>query len=64
MKEIQFKNKNAHHRLNLKGKLITFENGKALVEDKEADLIKELGNPDYKIIEKPRRKSTTKKKGG
>ena len=50
MKEITFKDRKSSHKLFIGNKWIEFKNGEAVVSDKDADAIKELGNSDYQIV--------------
>ena len=57
MKKVITKNK-GNHALFVKGKLIKFKDGLAIVEDADADTIKKMNNNEY-IVEEP---SNTRKK--
>lgn len=60
MKEVQFKGK-GNHRLMVKGKLLKFEEGKAMVTEEDAELIKSMKDKDYKVVEEKQAKKTVKK---
>lgn len=67
MREVKFKNKKANHNLNVQGKMVTFTNGKAVVEDITAENIARMANPDYTVVEekeqpKPRKQTKQSKK--
>lgn len=51
MREVHFKNKNAKHGVYIKGKRIEFENGKAFVTEEEAQIIEDMGDKDYKVMQ-------------
>jgi hypothetical protein len=62
MKTVKFKNKKANHSLYVNGERIVFVNGEVIVEDSVARIIKEMKDPDYKVIEpKKERKPRARK---
>lgn len=50
MREVRFKNKEAKHSLNVQGKMISFKDGVAKVNDNEAEAISKLDNSDYEVV--------------
>lgn len=61
MKLVKFKNENANHSLYIEGERIVFVDGEADVDERVADAIKELKDPDYKVVEPKEKKPRTKK---
>ena len=69
MKKVKFRFKDANHGLRIDGKRIQFIDGEAKVDEKTAESIKKLEDPNYTIEDvepatenKPQKKTTKKTK--
>lgn len=51
MPELQFKDKKANHLVNLDGKFVRLKNGKAEISQTDVDIVKNLHDPDYTVLE-------------
>lgn len=58
MKTVYFKNKKANHSVNIKGKNVTFKDGKAQIEDEEASKLSK--KPEYSLKAFPNPKGKKK----
>lgn len=56
MKTAYFKNKNANHSVNIKGKNVTFKDGKAQIEDEEATKLSKKPEYSLKAFTNPKKK--------
>lgn len=62
MKTVYFKNKNANHAVNIQGKHVNFIDGKAEIEDKEAEKLAKKEEYSLKPFVVPKKKTKRRKK--
>lgn len=62
MKTVYFKNKNANHAVNILGKHVRFIDGKAEIEDKEAEKLAKKEEYSLKPFVDPKKKKAGRKR--